>query len=535
MQKHNLKLVSILATIALIGLVVIQLYWIKNAVALKTQRFDQVVMDALHNVVFKMERQSAASRIRQRLNFRKQGMRWLMEHDSLRPNDKVELIGDSTFREGRTYKARGNKFKVRVFEEMESDSNGVVQKKSRERTYLQDATHPKIANNLHFPECGDNCLSDSTEEHFKRFLQKSDMMNDIFDELVSINIYKNPAQKTDTVLLDSLLKNELLNRGIEADYKYAVLDPMRPINMESSNYAFHLAHSRYKVNLEPDNVFINPKYLSVYFPGQKHFILSTMWLMLLSSAVFILIIILSLYYTVSTILKQKKLSAIKNDFISNMTHEFKTPISTISLACEVLGDKSVEKTQGRVDNYVKVINEENKRLGSLVENILQTAILDKGEFRLKLQEVDVHNVIEHAVSNIRLQVEKREGTLTLDLAAVNPLLQADKMHLTNVIYNLLDNALKYSENAPSIDVKTENKNNGICISIKDKGIGITRENQKKIFDTLYRVPMGNVHNVKGFGLGLSYVKAIVEKHKGSIDVESEPGNGSTFTIYLPHQ
>jgi two-component system phosphate regulon sensor histidine kinase PhoR len=257
--------------------------------------------------------------------------------------------------------------------------------------------------------------------------------------------------------------------------------------------------------------------------------------MLTLSGLLILVIIFSFYYTISTIFRQKKLSDVKNDFINNMTHEFKTPISTISLACEVLNDRSIAKTPERVDNYVKMIKDENSRLGLLVENILQTAILDKGEFRLKITPVDIHNVIEQAISNIQLAVSKKEGEILTHLDATQFTLQVDRVHMTNVIYNLIDNALKYSNEKPVITVSTKDTAAGIAISVQDNGIGISKENQKKIFEKLYRVPTGNVHNVKGFGLGLSYVKAIVEKHGGTVSVASELNKGSTFTIHLPMQ
>jgi two-component system phosphate regulon sensor histidine kinase PhoR len=255
--------------------------------------------------------------------------------------------------------------------------------------------------------------------------------------------------------------------------------------------------------------------------------------MLTGSAILVLVIIFSFYYTVSTILKQKKLSDVKNDFINNMTHELKTPISTVSLASEMLSDSSIEKSKERSDHYIRIIKEENQRLGLLVENILQTAVLDKGQFKLRMQEVDLHEIIDRAISNIRLQVEKREGEIHLEKNAKDNILNADRVHLTNIIYNLVDNALKYSEHKPNIKIATENINGGIQISISDNGIGISKENQKKIFDTFYRVPTGNIHNVKGFGLGLSYVKAAVEKHQGTVRVESEIGKGSTFKIFIP--
>ncbi|HTF03110.1 MAG TPA: HAMP domain-containing sensor histidine kinase, partial [Bacteroidia bacterium] len=250
---------------------------------------------------------------------------------------------------------------------------------------------------------------------------------------------------------------------------------------------------------------------------------------------FIIFILVLFYYSISTIFRQKKLSEIKNDFISNMTHELKTPISTISLACEVLGDDTIEKSRERTDRYLGMIKEENKRLSVLVENVLQTAILDKGNFKLKPTPLDIHEMIRNVVANVQLAVDKREGEISADLRAQKTIIEADRTHVQNVIYNLVDNAIKYSPENPSIRIFTCDFMDAIEICVQDNGIGIARDNQKKIFEKLYRVPTGNIHDVKGFGLGLSYVKAIIEKHGGSVWVESEPGKGSRFYVRLPYK
>ena len=226
------------------------------------------------------------------------------------------------------------------------------------------------------------------------------MVSDIFDELVSVNVYNNYKDKIDTSKIDSILKEELRNQMIDTKYESGIINPKLPVI--DNSIAKELYESNYRVSLTPENVFIQPKYLSIFFPNEKNYIIRTMWMMLTLSGALILIIIFSFYYSISTINRQKKLSDVKNDFINNMTHEFKTPISTISLACEVLNDASIEKTKERVGNYVKMIKDENSRLGLLVENILQTAILDKGEFKLKITPVDIHNVIEQAISNITI-------------------------------------------------------------------------------------------------------------------------------------
>jgi two-component system phosphate regulon sensor histidine kinase PhoR len=252
-----------------------------------------------------------------------------------------------------------------------------------------------------------------------------------------------------------------------------------------------------------------------------------------SSAFFILILIGSFYYTIHTIIRQKKLSDIKNDFINNMTHELKTPISTISLACEALNDPDLNKSASTAANYTRMIHEENKRLSVLVENVLRSAMLDQSDFRLRTDRVDMHEIIETVLKSFQVHFDRRKVELSVQLNAANHILTGDQVHLTNAIFNLIDNALKYTPEVPAIVIKSRNQNGWFCVSVSDNGIGISRDQHKKIFDKLYRVPTGNIHNVKGFGLGLSYVKSIVEKHAGYIKLESEPGVGSTFTLFIP--
>ena len=514
MSRKKIRLITFLAVAALLGLIMSQLYWVNSAFVLKQQHFSSSVNDALNNVVYKLEKQNAASKIKRRLNFRKQGIRRMLHGDSLR--------GDSTQ-------------SIKVFEEMTTDSAGVIVHKMKKRTVSKDTSNLGVGINTGSNEPFVISNNDSTDDRFKWMMKQTDMMSDIFDELVSINIYKGYNDKVDTFLVDSMLKAELVDNGIKAGYCYGIYNDHYELFSKGTDpdSQKEIMQSVYKVNLSPDNVFITPKYLSVYFPSEKNYILQTMWFILTASAILIIIIVFTFYYTVSTIFRQKKLSDIKNDFINNMTHELKTPISTVSLASEMLGDYSIEQSTEQQGHYVRIIKEENQRLGLLVENILQTAVLDKGQFKLRLQEINIHEIIDRAISNIRLQVEKREGKIQVEKNAAEANIVADRVHLTNIIYNLIDNALKYSEEKPQIRISTDNMNGGIQISVSDNGIGISRENQKKIFDTFYRVPTGNIHNVKGFGLGLSYVKAAVEKHGGSIRVESEVGKGTTFIIFIP--
>ena len=271
----------------------------------------------------------------------------------------------------------------------------------------------------------------------------------------------------------------------------------------------------------------------IHFPNERTYLITRIWILLALSVVLIFAIIFSFTYVITTVFRQKKLSEIKNDFINNMTHEFKTPISTISLACQALGDKDIVKNQAVYETYVSIIDEENNRLSGMAERILQSARLQKGEINLKFEQINIHDILQDVIQKGQLQVAKKGGKITLELGANDHLIEADRVHITNIIFNLLDNAIKYTPWAPIIMIKTRNISQGILISIIDNGIGISKSNQKKVFDKLYRVPTGNVHNVKGFGLGLSYVKSVVEKHKGKITLDSELKKGSTFNIYLP--
>jgi two-component system, OmpR family, phosphate regulon sensor histidine kinase PhoR len=289
----------------------------------------------------------------------------------------------------------------------------------------------------------------------------------------------------------------------------------------------------FNVNLFPNDFTNTENFLTVFFPNQNSFVFKNMWMTYLSSLLLMVVMIACFYVALSTILKQKKLADIKNDFINNMTHEFKTPISTISLATQMLQDKDIAATPSMFNRYLNIILDENKRLGAQVEKVLQTAQMDRGEVELNLEEVNLHEIIEKALENISPQIEQREGMVELDLQAEKTILQADSLHLTNVVLNLLDNANKYSPESPQITITTRDNPEGISLIISDKGIGMSKESIKSIFEKFYRVPTGNVHNVKGFGLGLSYVKKMVEEHHGKINVVSKLGEGSEFEVILP--
>ncbi|RLD46669.1 MAG: hypothetical protein DRI86_02550 [Bacteroidetes bacterium] len=374
----------------------------------------------------------------------------------------------------------------------------------------------------------------------KKFIDKGDTI--VFEmrypsEFSIITILDNPIFDNPEYTykkIDTIIYHELRNNNIYTQYKFNVFNQKNGTFMyqdpkvKTDKYLKRAYAFPFISNNVEQNIF-----LMVYFPKEKSYLLKEMGLMLFLSIVIILSVIYLFTYSITTIIRQSKLSALKNDFINNMTHEFKTPISTISLACQALSDDDIEKSQELYDAYISIIKDENDRLGAMAEKILQTAIIDKGELILKNEWLNIHDVIHELIKSNEIKIHQKGGELFLNLEAHHNIVNADKVHITNLIYNLIDNALKYTEAKPKIKISTKNDGDCLLISIEDNGIGISKTNQKKIFDKLFRVPTGNVHNVKGFGLGLSYVKAVVEKHKGSIRVESQINKGTTFFVHLP--
>jgi two-component system phosphate regulon sensor histidine kinase PhoR len=513
MNKPLLTVISISFSLALLVLICFQVFWISNDFDVRQDLFKNNVDEALNNTSTKLEKLSHRGNYT-RITKHTQGIAALNRMNMKEP------------------------ISFRLSEELSVDSNGhqvsrlTTKDISKDSTYFEfNATANGFLSRIRKQTSGGQA---SSNDFFKNFPNEVSFFNRTLTE----DFYNDYNLKVDTVLLDSILKHELLKQKIKANYIYYLtsLYPGSPHHSdlsEAENMSDSLGVDHYKVNLSPSNRFVEPEYLIVVFPSQKGYVFRQMWPFLITSVIVILILILSFYYITANNLKQKKLSEIKNDFISNMTHEFKTPISTISLASEMLSDNSITQTPEKQSRFLKMIRDENKRLSVLVESILQTSILDKGEFKLKLSEVDVHEIINTAINNTQLLIDQRNGIIHTHLNAAKFNLQADRVHLTNIIFNLIDNAIKYSSSTPEISITTFNTAEGIMIQVKDNGIGISKENQRKIFDKFYRVPTGNVHNVKGFGLGLSYVLAVVMKHNGTISVNSEVGKGSTFNVHLP--
>lgn len=335
----------------------------------------------------------------------------------------------------------------------------------------------------------------------------------------------------DLSLLEFLLVTEFEKKNITADFEFGVYDCSDNC-MVYGNFVSSRSDRKLASIADLPTWKDEGYYFGVQFPFLQANLLSQMGIWGFSSAV-LLVVVLFFVYTLLAILKQKRLSEIQKDFINNMTHEFKTPIATIAISSEVLKNPGISKEPDRLLKYATVIENESNRLKQQVERVLQMAQLDEKKIELHTERFDANDLLKEAVQNCALALPENRGNIELKLNGAQHTIVGDKLHLTNVINNLIDNAVKYNNNEPQIIVRTYNKKNTFCIEVEDNGMGIAPENHNKIFERFYRVPTGNVHNVKGFGLGLNYVKLIVKAHKGSITLDSTLGKGTIFKIFLP--
>ena len=353
------------------------------------------------------------------------------------------------------------------------------------------------------------------------------------------------TERIELDMLSSFLRQEFQDKGIKIPFRYGVFDN-RKKSFVIADGRYTVEDSRSQPTLEGYKNLNNSEYrvglfqrdkntpglLMVFFPTKNSFLWSSVLKNLIGSIIFTGIILFCFFYTISVIFKQKKVSEMKNDFINNMTHEFKTPIATISLASDSISSPMVINSPDKIRRFTDIIRQENKRMNNQVEKVLQMAQIDRQDFDIKLSDVNLHDVITQAVGYIGLQVEKRDGKVSTNLHATQPTVLGDMTHISNIINNLLDNANKYSPENPEISVATRNVAGGVEVIVSDKGIGMSKEAMKHIFEKFYRVHTGNLHDVKGFGLGLSYVKAMMDAHKGRVEVKSELGKGSSFVLFF---
>ncbi len=508
--------------LSMIGLIAFQLFWIDSLITANEERFNKDVLEALNNVASKLEKQEAVSaynKLHYLQNRTAQQLRRSPAQTEQSFNQDAQMVAE----EGESFMffdtvQIGENFQLYV---NFSGYNGVFQPGI--------PNQPGVVNqSIDQKDVEIRELEEQLARVSKQYELTFDVVKDLMVPRRSFTSRFNPLQ------LDSLLKYELRNKGISIDYDYGVIAPgiNRFVMINSEGVQESLNESELRASLFPNDVFGNAGQLIVSFPGERNFLAGKIWTSLVSSGFLIMVILFCFGYSIRTIVHQKKISEMKNDFINNMTHELKTPISTVSLAVEALNDKDIENSSLK-DKYLGVINDENKRLGEQVEKVLQIAAIDRKDYNLKEELLMMSEIVREAASHISMQVEQRGGRINLIEEATLDTVKGDRTHLTNIVLNLIENANKYSPEAPNITLRTESHDDHFNLTVQDKGIGMSKEQQKHIFEKFYRVPTGNRHDVKGFGLGLAYVHKMVGAHDGNISVSSEPGKGSKFSISLP--
>ena len=512
-------LIVFLMSISLMGIIAVQVYWINNALESKEEQFNNDVFKALA---------STAERIKTRENNRLyEKHKGIIEKIELADKAKLDNYlfqqydnsGKQSFSVGTTILEENFKIPTDFL-----DNDSILVKRITTKKDFFKSTSIKKEGDL---------FGSNREERYSYYSRNIEEEKRVL--LASFKEAKERIPFSERVSnreLNGTLKEELVKRNITIDYKYGVYNnDGLATPLKSGYYTINKKESQsYPLLKNGDKNFYK---LYITFPTKDKLILSGISSVLLLSLFFIFIIIIAFSSSLYQLMRQKKISEIKTDFINNMTHEFKTPIATINLALDSIKNPKIINDNDKVMRYVQMIRDENKRMHSQVENVLRISRLEKNQIEITKETVDVHDIIEDAITHVSLLIQDRKGNLNTHFEAITAEISGNQFHLTNVIVNILENALKYSDGAPKIDVYTESTNKFFVFKIKDEGIGMPKNVQKNVFEKFYREERGNIHNVKGHGLGLAYVKEIVEKHHGTVFVESEKGKGSIFTVKLP--
>lgn len=516
MNKRKIWLLSVAMSLALIGLILIQIYWVSNAYSTIRERFFRDVSQKLDVVIEKHE-----------------VLQTLAVIDEI---DARGFIGTSNFDSQRQILAKSDSSEV-IFKRYDINIEEVIFENSpqgRVRRQLEsgiagdrDTTRQGIIR-------GGIPTTDSTEVDFSRLRQNRD--SKLFRLIRAfLQTYHTGDNTVSERRLDSLLSLEMKEISPNLNFRYEVIEEENDSidSLYADGFRQMPGSNVIRKRLFPSSLVPHHTEMVIEVIDPARLILSKMKVILISSTLFIIIIIYSFIYTLNSLIRQGKLSEMKSDFINNMTHELKTPITTISLASEALLDRQVDMSPEKVNKLSKLISKENNRLKSQVERVLQMERLDRKKISLEMQELQLNEFLEDILNSLSIQVESKNGTIDWDLKADKDTIVGDPLHISNIFYNIVDNAIKYSTEKLDIDISSYRQGNKIFVDISDKGIGMNKEVLSRIFERFYRVPTGNLHDVKGFGLGLSYVKEMMQLHRGDVDVVSKLGKGSTFTLVFP--
>ena len=509
MNKRRFIGLIALMVVSITAIIWVQATWIGNSVRVQNEQFDFFVINSLRNTAHSME-------TNRRMNFLNDmfisGYSSLPQavHRSASPGMTTES------------------FSISSQASSESDSVEIIVSKNDEPPVRMKVPRDEARTTV------ENSVVVGSEEYRRWVQQQAVEFQSISNQMVSEMFVWERNSKINKEELLHTLSGEFLASGIETPFEFAIIVGDSIVDgVWSKVKAKEFHDSPYKVALFAEGLLRKGETLSVVFPRKTNYVLGSMGLMLGGSGLFLLIIMSTFALSLWFIIRQKKTSMMQADFINNMTHEFKTPIATISLAADTISNSRVISDEDKVRHFVGMIKKENSRMNRQVETILQIATLDKHDMDFAFAKTDMHEVIRQAIDTIEIQVTDRGGVISRHLEADSSIITGDSEHLRNLVHNLLDNANKYSDREPKIIVRTRSNQSGLFLSVEDKGIGMSKAVQHRIFERFYRETTGNIHNVKGFGLGLNYVKAITDAHGGTVTVESEEGRGSVFTVFLP--
>lgn len=502
MKKSTIWLLTFIMALTFIGLLYVQIMYMREMIRMREDQFSEGVKRSLYAVTTALEREETRH--------------YLTEDFAM---FDASALASSGFRADQTQMVNGSI----KFQQNSSGSEAPV-----EDIRINDEIKLGSATSLQ-----------SNHDNLRgQYLYQKGLLNEVILTILSQSSNRPIRERADSTMVRGYMRTELESNGLDLPFEFAIVNRAgRPV-YRTDGFTPPEGDDRGSVYVQalfPNDPGSRVNYIQVYFPTKANYIFSTVKFMI-PSFVFTLILLVIFLYTIIVAFRQKKLTEMKNDFINNMTHEFKTPISTISLAAQMLNDDAVRKSPMMLQHTATVINDETKRLRFQVEKVLQMSMFDRQSANLKLQEVDANVAIANIVHTFKLKVEKYGGSLTADLNAEDSIVAVDEMHFTNVIFNLLDNAVKYRREDEPLQLKVTTSDlpgRRLRIEIADNGIGIKKEDLKKIFDKFYRVSTGNRHDVKGFGLGLAYVNKMVRELGGEISAESEFAHGSKFIIVLP--
>ena len=501
MKKSTIWILGIIMALSFVSLLYLQVSYIEEMIKMRREQFDESVKRSLSSAANSLEKEEAVTYLQKSIDNERLRKRTVMGYREIQVTDSLDVIQiPSQLVPGAIT------FSVRV-------RNVFAVPKSKSLIEANDSLNKEL---------------------YERYKYKRDLMEEAAMKLLRRTTDKSLEDRVNFKKLDECIKTELGNNGIDIPYHFIVqTNDGREVYRCPDYEATGSEHVIPQVLFQKDPP-AKRGWVQIHFPTLDDYIYSSVKFMI-PSLIFTFVLLVTFIFTIYQIFRQKKLTEIKNDFINNMTHEFKTPISTISLAAQMLKDPAVGKSPQMFQHISGVINDETKRLRFQVEKVLQMSMFERQKATLKMKEVNANELISGVIHTFALKVEKYDGRISSDLIAEDPMIFVDEMHFTNVIFNLMDNAVKYKRPNEELLLKvhTWNEGNKFCVSIEDNGIGIKKENLKKIFEKFYRVHTGNLHDVKGFGLGLAYVKKIIQDHKGTIRAESELGVGTKFIIVLP--